>query len=155
MGRMLLSHNFNLTDNVFPELSREEFCQVFVEGLSDCENLECRLINNPHWMVEILYPLSQFSAAEVGELCAKALHQKRRIQINSDRQMPDILVLGGIKTSTAINPSPNSLQPGEWGVDVVETAEAEKFLDAIAWENTIASRPADSIFKVAIVGSRE
>jgi hypothetical protein len=66
----------------------------------------------------------------------------------SDRQMPDILVLGGIKTSTAINFTPDSLQPGEWGVDVVETAEAEKLLDRIGWENTIASKPTNSIFKV-------
>ena len=44
--------------------------------------------------------------------------------------------------------APDALQPGEWGVDVVETADGNTFLQAIAWEATIASKSADSVFKV-------
>ena len=33
-GRMLLSHNFELSENTVPELNRDEFAQVFIDGLS-------------------------------------------------------------------------------------------------------------------------
>jgi hypothetical protein len=150
MGRMLLSHNFNLTENMFPKLSREEFCQVFVEALSDRPSLHFRLVDNPHWMVEVLYSIATHSASEVGEFCAIALQQKRLSQAKETIELPDILILGGIKTTPATSTSPDSLQPGEWGVDVVETAVGEEFLTSIGWENAIASKPADSIFKVEL-----
>jgi hypothetical protein len=44
--------------------------------------------------------------------------------------------------------SPNSLQIGEWGVDVVETIQADVFLAAIAWSEISASKPSDGIFKI-------
>ena len=58
--------------------------------------------------------------------------------------------MGGIKTTPATSTSPDSLQPGEWGVDVVETAVGEEFLAAMGWEKAIASKSVDSIFKVEL-----
>ena len=58
MGRMLLSHNFTITDNLVPKLSIDEFTQVFSEGLSEYENINCRQLSHPHWIVEILFPLN-------------------------------------------------------------------------------------------------
>jgi hypothetical protein len=150
MGRMLLSHNFNLTETIFPKFSREEFCRVFAERLSDRPHLHFRLVDNPHWIVEILYSIAEYSPSKVGEFCAIALQQKRLSQTKEAIGLPDILILGGIKTTPATSTSPDSLQPGEWGVDVVETPVAEEFLASIGWENAIASKPADSIFKIEL-----
>lgn len=150
-GRMLLAHNFNLIGNSFPALDRTEFCHVFVEGLKKYQNINCRLVDNPHWQVEILYSIAEFSASEVGQLCAQALRQKR-LDRSKDNQvsLPEIILLGGIKTTPATSTSPDSLQPGEWGVDVIETAVAEEFLTSLGWEAAIASKPNDSVFKIVL-----
>jgi hypothetical protein len=154
---MLLSHNFDLPQEVLPALSREEFFEVFREGLSADVNLECRLLEHAHWIVEILFAIPESSAPQVGERCAQALADartlgaKRSPQIQSGPQ-PDILILGGLKTTPPTSDSPDALQPGEWGVDVVETRSSDAFLTGIAWDTTIAQRPADSIFKVVRMG---
>jgi hypothetical protein len=144
-GRMLLSHNFDVSPDLFTALSREEFTAVFVEGLSAQKSLQGRMVDNPHWIVEILFSTDEFSPEQVGALCAQALAQKRRMQQGT---IPDILVLGGLKTTPPTSNSPDALQPGNWGVDVVETQSAEAFLQSIDWDGTIAQRPADSVFKV-------
>ncbi|BAY21064.1 hypothetical protein NIES2100_08090 [Calothrix sp. NIES-2100] len=145
---MLLAHNFDVSGDIVPALSREEFAQVFQSSLSTYDNLQCRLVNHPHWTVEILFPTNEFSPQQVGELCAQALAEKRhKQQLNADT-IPEILVLGGIKTTPPTSDSPDALQPGNWGVDVVETQSGEAFLQAIAWDATIAQKSADSVFKV-------
>lgn len=157
-GRMLLSHNFDVASDIVPALSREEFAQVFIEGLTAHKQLKCRLVDNPHWIVEVLFPTEEFSPQQVGELCAYALLEKRQTQSSQSvsfreshsAAMPEILVLGGIKTTPATSSSPNALQPGNWGVDVVETLSSEAFLQAIAWDATIAQKPTDSIFKIEL-----
>ena len=145
---MLLSHNFDVSSDQVPALSREEFGGVFQMGLSAHESLQCRLVNHPHWMVEIGFPLDTFSPSQVGALCAKALAEKRRSQHLNAAAFPEILVLGGIKTTPPTSDAPDALQPGDWGVDVVETRSGEAFLQAIAWDATIAQKPIDSVFKV-------
>ncbi len=143
-GRMLLSHNFDIADGSLSGLSREEFAAVFSRGFSEDDRLHCRLIQHSHWIVEILF-VSDRSASEVGSACAHILAQHRQ-QATGTRS--DILVLGGIKTTPPTSPDPDALQPGEWGVDVVETASGEKFLASIEWDTTVAEKPVDSIFKV-------
>ena len=147
-GRMLLSHNFDVSDNRVPPLDREQFAAVFIEGFKDDKTVNCRLVNNPHWIVEILFPID-VSPPSVGSRCAHVLQAKRQQQ-SADQPIPDILVLGGIKTTPATNPSPDALQPGEWGVDVVETASAEQFLQAMGWLAAIAQKPADTVFKIEL-----
>ncbi|MBW4643866.1 MAG: DUF2656 domain-containing protein [Goleter apudmare HA4340-LM2] len=150
---MLLSHNFDVSPDFVPALSREEFAQVFQSGLSAHERLQCRLVEHPHWTVEILFPTDEFSPVQVGKLCAQSLAQKRRSQqLNADT-IPEILVLGGIKTTPPTSDSPDALQPGNWGVDVVETRSGEAFLQTIAWDATIAQKPAESVFKVELRGN--
>lgn len=148
-GRLLLSHNFNVSPDLVPALSREEFAQVFQAGLAGQDSLQCRLVDHPHWVVEIRFSEETLSPTQVGELCARALADKRRSQQVSTDVFPEILILGGIKTTPATSDSPDALQPGNWGVDVVETPSGEAFLQTIAWEATIAQKTPDSIFKVA------
>ena len=144
-GRMLLSHNFDISSDVVPALSREAFSAIFQDGLG--APIQCRLVDNPHWVVEVLFPSDEFSPQQMGQLCAEALAMKRKTEVRGNL---GILVLGGIKITPATSASPDALQPGNWGVDVVETASTTRFLEAIAWETTIAQKPAESIFKVAI-----
>lgn len=149
---MLLSHNFDLYNNELPPLNKKQFAQIFIDGLKEQNNLNCNLIENPHWIVEIIFPTNEFSAAEVGEKCGYILKEAREQQRSENNKMPDILILGGKKTTPALGNSPTSLQIGEWGVDVVETAAADIFLSSIRWETTISSKPIDSIFKIELLG---
>jgi Protein of unknown function (DUF2656) len=147
---MLLSHNFDVSSDRVPALSREEFAAIFETGLRLYPQLQCRLVNHPHWTFEIRFPTEQFSPVQVGDLCAKALTEKRRSQLLDAANFPNILVLGGIKTTPPTSDAPDALQPGEWGVDVVETRSGKAFLQAINWDVTIAQKSADSVFKVEI-----
>lgn len=146
-GRILLSHNFNLTDERVPILNREAFTTVFTEGLADA-SMQCRPIDHPHWMVEVCFG-TDFSPMQVGERCAQVLLDARKANQPHSEQLPVILVLGGLKTTPATGPLP-ALQPGEWGADVVETASAELFLQEIGWTETVATRSPDTVFKVVL-----
>jgi hypothetical protein len=149
-GRMLLSHNFDISTNIAPALSREEFAEVFRLGLGDRPSCQTRLVSHPHWTVEILFDRNQFSPKQIGEFCAQALADQR-IRQGLDRQsLPEILVLGGVKTTPTTSDSPDALQTGDWGVDVVETSVGATFLQGISWESTISSKPVDEIFKVEL-----
>ena len=150
-GRMLLSHNFDLYDQVFDKLTEEEFAQVFIDALNSQENIEVNFIDNPHWNVEILFPTSEFTPQKIGELCAQALKQQRLQENPETAKLPNILILAGKKTTPPLNSNPTSLQPGEWGVDVVETASVSTFLTAIRWEERIYTRPVENIFKIELL----
>ncbi len=148
--RMLLSHNFDINPIAVSSLSREEFAEVFRLGLSDRPSCQIRLIDHPHWIAEILFDSNQFSPQQIGEFCAIALHHKRISQGITLENLPEILVLGGIKTTPPTSNAPDTLQTGDWGVDVVETLSGDNFLKGISWEATIASKPSDQIFQVIL-----
>jgi hypothetical protein len=145
-GRMLLSHNFDITDGRLSALSREEFTEIFTTGLQAESRIQCRSIAHPHWIMEILFA-SDLSPHTVGSECARILAQHRQ-QATGSRA--DILILGGIKTTPPTSPDPDALQPGQWGVDVVETVSGDLFLTKIDWDATIAQKPVESIFKVQL-----
>ncbi len=144
---MLLSHNFNLNNNELPTLNREEFAQVFIDGLSTKDNISCSYIKNPHWVVEILFPTEEYTAPEIGQMCGEILTSSRKNDLSRSQLSTDTLILGGKKTTPATSTSTTSLQIGEWGVDVVETLEAVLFLQAINWDNLTANKPKDDIFR--------
>ena len=145
---MLLSHNFDVSPDIIPTLSREEFAEVFRIGLGDRPSCQTRLVNHPHWTVEIKFDRNLFSPNQIGEFCAQTLADKRSSQGIAPHALPEILVLGGVKTTPPTSNSPDALQTGDWGVDVVETAVGETFLKGISWDATIASKPTEEIFKV-------
>lgn len=138
---MLLSHNFNISPEVVPTLSRAEFTTIFAENLGD--QIQCQMLDNPHWIVEVLFPIDIFSPQKIGELCAQALASHRQ-----PSGALDILILGGLKTTPPTSDSPAALQPGNWGVDVVETSSSEEFLQSIDWDKMIADKPTENIFRV-------
>ncbi|MFM7218770.1 MAG: DUF2656 domain-containing protein [Nodosilinea sp.] len=147
-GRLLLSHNFDVSPELVPPLNREEFAAVFRDHLQIHDGISCQRIDHPHWIVDIRFPMDQLLPSQVGEWCAQALAQKRRSQ-NLDAT-PRTLVLGGLKTTPATSNAPGALQPGEWGVDVVETISTEDFLQKINWEATVSQRSPETAFKIEI-----
>jgi hypothetical protein len=137
-GRMLLSHNFNIQSDQVPALSRSEFTEIFQVGLG--ESYQCQEVESPHWIVEVLFP-SDRSPLAVGEAVARALAAARKANV-------EILALGGLKSTPPTSTAAGALQPGEWGVDVVETADGEEFLKSIDWANTVNGRSAETFFEV-------
>jgi Protein of unknown function (DUF2656) len=148
--RMLLSHNFDLGEGDIPALSREAFTQVFVDALQDCA--QCRLVDNPHWVTEVLFDATQMTPRQMGDRYLQALWTARQIALGAQIQQPEYLALGGLKTSPPTSASPDALQPNEWGVDIVETRSAEGFLAGLNWAVAIADRPVDQIFKSILNG---
>lgn len=151
-GRMLLSHNYQSSEEIVPSLDRAAFADVFIEGLQSVGDIECRVLpeSSPHWLVEVLFA-DEITPHQVGEQVAKTLAEKRKTQrVSSDKPLPDTLVLGGLKSTPAT--SPTGLQPGEWGVDIVEVTPAAMFLELLDWDKTVAQRSPDTFFKVEILG---
>ncbi len=148
--RMLLSHNFDLGEGDIPALSRTAFTEIFTIALQDCA--QCREVNNPHWIVEVLFDAMEITPAQMGDRLVKALSEFRRSSLDASVAMPEFVVLGGLKTSPPTSPSPDALQPNQWGVDVVETRIVAAFLAGLNWEAAIADRPPEGIFKSVIRG---
>ncbi|NER34343.1 MAG: DUF2656 domain-containing protein [Oscillatoria sp. SIO1A7] len=147
--RMLISHNFDLPEDSFRKFSREEFTQIFADGFSQYPEVQCRQLSHPHWIVEILFP-KVFSPPQIGEICAGALAQSRSKDKGEGEPGRDILILGGLKKTPPTSDSPETLQPGEWGVDGVETLSADRFLSAIAWNEKTAGKTIENVFKVEL-----
>ena len=143
--RMLLSHNFDIMDAAIPALSRAAFTDVFVQALEDCGT--CRLVDNAHWIVEVRFDEQQFTPVQMGDRYVQALASARRSTLTADTQFPEILALGGLKSTPPMSASPDSLQMNEWGVDVVETANADAFLAGLGWDGTVSTRAPGTIFK--------
>ncbi len=143
-GRMLLSHNFALSEDNVHSLNREQFAEVFSQGLDAQVGVDCALIDNPHWVVEVSYDADRYSAKEVGQICADTLAQYR---IGHKEENFYVMALGGVKT-TPPSGKPPSLQMGEWGVDIVETASPEAFLEEINWDKLSGAKPPEAVFRV-------
>ena len=146
--RMLLSHNCTLADDQVSPLNRADFAHVFMSALKPHQAIRCSLIDNPHWIVEVLFDPQQHSSTDVAMLCAQSLSSRRLADPYPKLDNHTVMLLGGIKTTPALGSSPTSLRPGEWGVDVVETVSPQEFLAGINWETAIASKPSEQIFKV-------
>ncbi|NEP15836.1 MAG: DUF2656 domain-containing protein [Leptolyngbya sp. SIO4C1] len=137
--RFLLSHNYSIAESVAPPLSAAEFCEVFAKGQPDWT---VRSLSHPHWRCEVL---AEADPAQVGEALAKTLRDYRSQQ----RSRPyTILALGGRKTTPAAGSG--GLQPGDWGVDVVEALDADEFLQTIGWQSLTADRSAADMFKTVL-----
>ncbi len=143
--RMLLSHNFDITDPAIPKLSRGQFTELFLTALDG--EADCQLIDNPHWVFELKFDGTRFTPQQMGDRIVQVLSDARKRSVAAAVNLPHTLSLGGLKQSPATNPSPTSLQPNEWGVDVVETVNAEAFLTGLNWDATVSTREPGTIFQ--------
>ena len=147
--RMLLSHNCTLPEGTVLSLSREDFAEVFIKGLQNSSNIQCTLIENPHWIVELVFSSDHYSPADIADQCAQGLASFRSADTTHQASnQHKVMLLGGLKTTPAAGSSPTSLQQGEWGVDVVETLNPDAFLQGMNWDAAIATKAPDQVFKV-------
>jgi hypothetical protein len=144
--RFLLSHNFNIPTTLAPALTVDEFCAAFATYLDQHLAAPCTVapINHPHWRCEVTVEAPPIA---VGQALVAALGQARSQQLHGSIAY-QILALGGLKTTPATSPDPTALQPGEWGVDVVETLDPQAFLTTLGWDKLVAGRSADEMFQV-------
>ncbi|MGK7923887.1 MAG: DUF2656 family protein [Spirulina sp.] len=147
-GRMLLAHNFALADAIVPEISREAFAAIFVEGLRDRVDIDCRALAHAHWMVEILFDPEQLEPKQVGQICAEVLAQTRQEQKVYPKSSYNILFLAGQKQTPVTSSDPETLKTGEWGADVVETESIADFLSSMGWQAENDRKP--TIFRVEL-----
>ncbi len=146
--RMLVSHNFDITDPAIPVLSPGNFTEIFLMALEVNDSVGfCQRIDNPHWIFELRFDGNRFTAQQIGDRLVKALAEARKSKVAADVIRPHTLALGGLKQTPATVVSRNSLQPNEWGVDVVETVDADAFLAGLNWEATIASKDPATVFQ--------
>ena len=95
-------------------------------------------------LLKFRYAADSLSPKAVGQLCADALTSYRKGHKANGFY---VMALGGEKTTPPTG-GPPSLQTGEWGVDMVETAEPEEFLAEINWNKLSGAKPAEQIFRI-------
>ena len=78
--RMLLSHNFNIQDNLVPKLSWEEFASYLIDELNTYTHTNCSRINNHHSIIEILFDKHQQSPISLATLRIKTLAARPKVQ---------------------------------------------------------------------------
>lgn len=139
--RLLLSHNYSISANEAPALDMEEFAAAFTAA---SESWQVRVVKHPHWRCEIL--TTDDDSQILGMALARALATHRRQQLGRELKHL-VLALGGLKITPATSTDPSALQPGDWGVDIVETLDVKAFLQTIGWENLIVGRPETEIFQ--------
>ena len=137
MTCFVLSHNLQIKAEDLPPFSSMELAaglKAHASGITLSEPLE-----HPHWLIRIE---SELPPEQLGLELIKAWRGFRRACVHTDSHQ--LLALGGRKDTPG--PAGSPLISGSWGVDVVETADADAFLHSINWEGLKQGRPADGVF---------
>lgn len=141
MTRMLFSYNHAKSGEAW---SHEQFKQLLAAALTDSQ-VTVSAMEHAHWFVEVSG--DDLEPSQVGQLIAGHIAKQRF----GSTPPVEILALGGQKTAPS---SFSALEVGDWGVDVVETHNAQSFLDGIAWSSTVQSKDPNVIFKVMSISSK-
>lgn len=142
--RFLLSHNHDIDDTVAPAILGDDFAQMFKDQASSLFTISPH--THPHWRCELI---TEQTPQTTGEFLAQALNDFRTQQLNNTPTYK-ILILGGLKTTPATSSSPTALQQGEWGVDIVETPNAETFLAKINWKGIVSLKAPNEVIQIII-----
>jgi len=139
MTCFVVSHNLQVRSEALPSLRPDLLAEPLhanSQHISAAEPLE-----HPHWLVRIE------SGLEASALAVELTHAWRAMRKTMGHGADhELLALGGRKDSPGMPGSP--LQPGSWGVDVVETQDGDAFLKAINWDGLKQGRPEDGVFEV-------
>jgi len=135
----VLSHNLQVVDPNVPAFDFAELAAGLREHCASVSSAEA--LTHPHWKVKLE------SSAEPESLATEITTAWRALRAAKEHDLSHVVMaLGGRKDSAGLPGAP--LQMGGWGVDVVETADAEAFLKAINWTGLTAGRPEDAVFAV-------
>ena len=139
MTIFIVSHNLQVASEAVPPVSASDLADAFTKH-SDLFTVS-QALSHSHWLVRLE---SLLSASDMAAELVKAWKRYRQSEHhNSDHYW---LALGGRKDTPAMPGSP--LQPGSWGVDVVECHEPEKFLQEINWPALKSARAAEAVFEI-------
>jgi len=139
MTIFIVSHNLQVASEAVPPVSASDLADAFTKH-SDLFTVS-QALSHSHWLVRLE---SLLSASDMAAELVKAWKRYRQSENhNSDHYW---LALGGRKDTPAMPGSP--LQPGSWGVDVVECHEPEKFLQEINWPALKSARAAEAVFEI-------
>ena len=141
MTTFVLSHNLQVQADDVPPLSADQLAAGLKRHEPTIQASEA--LSHPHWMLKLESELEPEPLAQAVATAWKALRQEL-----GQASMHTVMALGGRKDSEASPGAP--LQQGSWGVDVVETADAQAFLDSINWSALKAGRPEDGVFEVVV-----
>ena len=139
MTIFVLSHNLQVESANVPSISALELAQGLLNNSSLITKADA--LSHPHWLVRIE---SELSADKMANELIKAWKQYRLGLGHSTEH--HWLALGGRKDTMASPGSP--LVAGSWGVDVVECADPDLFLESINWNALKNGRPTDAVFEV-------
>jgi len=148
LTRYLLSHNHDISDAIAPAIAVQGFTNLFQNALTSGDGLDGKvaLVDHPHWRTELH---TSMSPATVGEFLAQALKTYREQQLGQSIEY-NILILGGLKTTPATSMDAKALQSGQWGVDIVETPNADDFLAKINWTALVSQRKENEVIEVVL-----
>jgi len=138
MTCFVISHNLQVQSSDLPALTAAELAaglKAHSKRLHTAEPLA-----HPHWLLRLE---GDGSAEELADALMDAWRAFR--QASGHATEHQLLALGGRKDSDGAPGSP--LQKGSWGVDVVETIDADAFLQMINWDGLKQGRPADGVFE--------
>ncbi|NEP01793.1 MAG: DUF2656 domain-containing protein [Symploca sp. SIO2E9] len=141
MTRMLFSYNHAKSGEAW---SHEQFQKLIAAALTDCP-VTVNAMEHAHWFVEVKG--DELEPSQIGQLIAAHIAQQRF----GFTPPVEVLALGGQKTAPSTF---SALGVGDWGVDVVETHNAQSFLDGIAWSATVQSKDPNVIFKVMSISKK-
>jgi hypothetical protein len=139
MTIFVLSHNLQVESALVPTISAADLAEGLLSSSSFFSKAEA--LSHPHWLVRIE---SELAVYEMAQELVKAWKQHRLIQKHNVNH--HWIALGGRKDTAGSPGSP--LVQGSWGVDVVECANPDAFLDSINWNALKAGRPSDAVFEV-------
>ena len=137
--QFVLSHNLQVDDPAVPALPFDMLAKALLETCDSVRSSEA--LDHPHWKIKLE---SDATPDVLAREIAKAWRMIRQSQGHGTAHA--VMALGGRKDSDGNPGAP--LQRGGWGVDVVETAAPDAFLQAINWAGLTAGRPADGVFEV-------
>ena len=135
----IISHNLQIEDPAVPAVSADQLARLLTESCTSIQSAE--VLDHSHWVLRI-------ESDQQAEVLAQNLVDGWRVMREASGHASNhkVIALGGRKDSDSLGNSP--LQKGFWGVDVVETRNAEAFLQAINWEGLKSSRPTDAVFEI-------
>lgn len=139
MTRFLLSHNLQISHELLPILNSSQIASALASTLPNGTNVIP--VDHPHWLIQVDSGLDPIALAEL--ILSSWRCMRSTCPEPSEYQL---LALGGRKDCLASAGA--LLQEGDWGVDLVETAQTEAFMASINWTALKSGRPQDSVFEI-------
>jgi hypothetical protein len=140
MTRFLLSHNLQVVSDLLPALTAEDLATGLAAHAAI--QIETHALCHPHWLIQLEADMGPTDLAETVVLAWRSF----RGGGGATETACQLLALGGRKDEPAGLGA--ALQQGDWGVDVVETMDAELFLQSIQWDLLKQGRAADAVFEI-------